>query len=71
MGKSGRARSFENAAAIVSFNNRFGVLNTKGIIIVPIIFDDVQKINDKLYVTKIGDSKTLIFTINFIIENRR
>ena len=55
------ARSFDNEAAIVSFNNRFGIINTKGEIKVPIIFDDVQKINDKLYITKIGDKRTLIF----------
>ncbi len=55
------ARSFDNEAAIVSFNNRFGVIDKTGEIKVPIIFDDIQKINDKLYITKIGLKHTLIF----------
>ncbi|MES2590062.1 MAG: WG repeat-containing protein [Bacteroidota bacterium] len=61
------ARSFDNDAAIVSFNNRFGILNTKGEIIVPIIFDGIQKLTHKLYVTKVGEKQTLILADGTIL----
>jgi hypothetical protein len=55
------ARSFDNESAIVSFNKRYGILNTKGAIVVPIIYDEIIKLNDKLYVTRLGDVSTLIY----------
>ena len=54
------ARSFDNEVAIVSFNNRYGMLNNKGTIVLPIIFDHVQKLNDKLYLQRNGDKLTLL-----------
>lgn len=55
------ARSFDNEVAIVSFNNRFGILDIHGTIVLPIIFDYVNKLNDQLYYSKIGDKLTLLF----------
>ncbi len=54
------ARSFDNDVAIVSFNNRYGMLDINGTIILPIIFDHVKKLNDKLYIKKSGEQLTLM-----------